>query len=106
MLPTLTRHPRVELVAAADPRAEARPRRPEELVTARGGGVMFSQAAHQVDIVRLLAGGRVSLVRALTGSWDSRRPTEGAYAALLAFEDGACASLAYSGYGHFDTDEF
>ena len=83
-----------------------RPRRPEELVTARGGGVMFSQAAHQVDIVRLLAGGRVSLVRALTGGWDPSRATEGAYTALLTFEDGAFASLAYSGYGHFDTDEF
>src|SRR5437867_1494154 len=37
-----------------------RPRRPEELVSERGGGVVFSQAAHQVDIVRLLAGGVVS----------------------------------------------
>ena len=34
-----------------------RPRRPEELDTASGGGVLFSQAAHQVDIVRLLGGG-------------------------------------------------
>ncbi len=37
-----------------------RPRRPEELDTAQGGGAMFSQAAHQVDIVRLLGGGRVA----------------------------------------------
>ena len=58
-----------------------RPRRPEELDTARGGGAVFNQAAHQVDIVRLLAGGRVSRVRALTGRWDQARPTEGAYAA-------------------------
>src|SRR5690349_13325339 len=41
-----------------------RPRRPEELVTERGGGVVFSQAAHQVDIVRLIGGGRVRTVRA------------------------------------------
>ena len=68
-----------------------RPRRPEELDTARGGGVIFSQAAHQVDIVRLLGGGRVDSVRALTGNWDAARPTEGAYAALLAFDDGAFA---------------
>ena len=34
-----------------------RPRRPEELVTAQGGGAVFNQAAHQVDIVRLLGGG-------------------------------------------------
>src|SRR6218665_2661280 len=30
-----------------------RPRRPEELQTEAGGGVVFSQAAHQIDIVRL-----------------------------------------------------
>ena len=83
-----------------------RPRRPEELVTESGGGVLFSQAAHQVDIVRLLGGGRVQSVRTLSGAWDPRRPTEGAYAALLTFEDGAYASLAYSGYGRFDSDEF
>jgi len=82
-----------------------RPRRPEELDTERGGGVVFSQAAHQVDTVRLLGGGRVKSVRALTGDWDPARPTQGAYAALLAFEDGAFASLAYSGYGHYDSDE-
>ena len=82
-----------------------RPRRPEELVTERGGGVVFSQAAHQVDIVRLLAGGRVRSVRALTGAWDGARPTEGAYVALLQFEQGVIASLNYSGYAHFDSDE-
>ena len=31
-----------------------RPRRPEELRTEEGGGVVFRQAAHQIDIVRLL----------------------------------------------------
>ena len=67
---------------------------------------MFNQAAHQVDIVRLLAGGRVTSVRAVTGAWDATRPTEGAYAALLTFENGAFASLTYSGYGDFDSDEF
>ena len=36
-----------------------RPRRPEELDTAQGGGAVFNQAAHQVDIVRLIGGGRV-----------------------------------------------
>ena len=82
-----------------------RPRRPEELATDRGGGVVFSQAAHQVDIVRLLGGGRVRSVRALTGAWDAARPTEGAYTALLSFEDGAIATLTYSGYAHFDSDE-
>jgi phthalate 4,5-cis-dihydrodiol dehydrogenase len=82
-----------------------RPRRPEELDTAQGGGAVFNQAAHQVDIVRLIGGGRVTRVRAVTGAWDAARPTEGAYAALLTFADGAFASLTYSGYGHFDSDE-
>ena len=83
-----------------------RPRRPEELDTARGGGVLFNQAPHQVDVVRLIGGGRVRSVRAMTGSFrDPARPTEGAYTAMLAFENGASASLTYSGYGHFDSDE-
>ena len=54
-----------------------RPRRPEELDTARGGGAVFSQAAHQVDIVRLLGGGRVHSVRAQTGAWDPARADRG-----------------------------
>jgi phthalate 4,5-cis-dihydrodiol dehydrogenase len=83
-----------------------RPRRPEELDTAQGGGAVFNQAAHQVDMVRLVGGGRVASVRAATGAWDAARATEGAYAALLTFADGAFASIAYSGYGHFDSDEF
>jgi len=83
-----------------------RPRRPEELDTAQGGGAVFNQAAHQVDIVRLIGGSRVKTVRAATGAWDTARPTEGAYSALLTFEDGAFASLTYGGYGHFDSDEF
>ena len=82
-----------------------RPRRPEELDTSKGGGVVFSQGAHQVDIVRLLAGGKVRSVRAYTGAWDRSRPTEGAYAAQLSFDQGAFASLVYSGYAHFDSDE-
>lgn len=82
-----------------------RPRRPEELDTSKGGGVVFSQAAHQVDIARLLGGGRVRSVRAVNGNWDSQRRTEGAYSALLTFENGAFASLTYSGYAHFDSDE-
>lgn len=81
-----------------------RPRRPEELDTSRGGGVVFSQAAHQIDIVRLLAGGLTTQVRASTGAWDPARPTEGAFSALLNFADGAFASVTYNGYGFYDSD--
>ncbi|WP_237215763.1 Gfo/Idh/MocA family protein [Falsiroseomonas oryziterrae] len=77
-----------------------RPRRPEELDTAQGGGVVFSQAAHQLDVVRVLCGGRLHSVRAQTMAG---RGTEGAYAAWLAFEGGA-ATATYSGFGRFDSD--
>ena len=72
----------------------------------RGGGVVFSQGAHQIDIVRL-AWRRACPQRARADrrvGWD--RPTEGAFAALLTFDDGVFASLLYSGYAHFDSDEF
>ena len=82
-----------------------RPRRPAELDTTLGGGVLFSQGAHQVDVVRLLAGGTATRVRAMTGAWDTARATEGAYSSLLAFDSGAFASLTYSGYAHYDADE-
>jgi len=81
-----------------------RPRRPEELNTDQGGGVLFSQAIHQIDMIRFLMGARATNVTARTGQWDPERPTEGAYMALIDFEGGASASLTYSGYAHFDSD--
>jgi len=83
-----------------------RPRRPEELDTAQGGGILFNQVPHQVDSVRFLGGGKLRSVRATTGVWDAERPTEGACMAFLEFEDGAAATIVYSGYDHFDSDEF
>lgn len=81
-----------------------RPRRPEELRTEDGGGVLFSQGIHQIDIVRLLCGGLGQSIQAMTGAWDPSRPTEGAYSALMNFQNGAFATLTYSGYAHFDSD--
>lgn len=81
-----------------------RPRRPEELDSARGGGVVLSQAVHQVDVVRRLAGSAVRSVRGQTVACDPARPVEGAYTAFLTFQSGIIASLTYSGYGHFDSD--
>ncbi|HZT51941.1 MAG TPA: Gfo/Idh/MocA family oxidoreductase [Stellaceae bacterium] len=82
-----------------------RPRRPEELDTAQGGGIVFNQIPHQIDIARTLGGGRVRSVRAMLGALDPSRPTEGNSAVLMAFENGAAASLVYSGYDFFDSDE-
>ena len=41
-----------------------RPRMPHELDPSRGGGAVFIQAPHQVDVVRLIGGGMVRSVRA------------------------------------------
>ena len=82
-----------------------RARRPEELDTALGGGIIFNQVPHQVDAVRLVGGGLVRSVRAMTGVWDRARPTEGSQAAFLEFEDGAAAVIVYSGYDHFSSGE-
>ena len=82
-----------------------RPRRPEELVPDTAG-VALNQASHQVDIIRLLAGGKATSVRAMCGAWDRSRPAIGAYAALIGFDNGAFASLCYSGYDYFNSDEF
>lgn len=82
-----------------------RPRRPEEFNDRFGGGVIFAQAVHQVDVVRRLAGKAVVSVRAQTGDWDSTRSTDGAYTAFMTFAGGAVASLTYSGYGRYDSDE-
>jgi phthalate 4,5-cis-dihydrodiol dehydrogenase len=82
-----------------------RPRRPEELDTAQGGGTIYNQAPHQVEMIRLIAGGCVKSVRAMTSVWDQSRSTEGAYNAFLTFENGVSATMTYSGHAHFDSDE-
>jgi phthalate 4,5-cis-dihydrodiol dehydrogenase len=68
--------------------------------------VIYNQAPHQVEMIRLIAGGRVKSVRAMTGVWDASRPTEGAYNAFLTFENGVSATMTYSGHAHFDSDEW
>jgi phthalate 4,5-cis-dihydrodiol dehydrogenase len=82
-----------------------RPRRPEELDTARGGGILFNQVPHQIDMVRLIGGGLVRSVRAQVTALDPARPTEGSAVCFLEFAGGAAASLVYAGYDFFDSDE-
>src|SRR5215471_7278653 len=84
-----------------------RPRRPDELDVSKGGGVVYRQAPHQVDSVRLLAGGKVSSVRGVTGQWMAPRHTApGFFSALLECDNGAFATLVYSAYGYFMASEF
>jgi predicted dehydrogenase len=80
-----------------------RPRMKHELAMSRG--VVLNQGPHQVDIVRLIGGGMVRSVRAMTGIWDKAREWEGSYTCYLEFQDGTPATLVYSGYGFFDTAE-
>jgi phthalate 4,5-cis-dihydrodiol dehydrogenase len=82
-----------------------RPRTPDELDVRKGGGVVFRQGPHQLDIVRLIGGGRLRSVRASVLEMDAARGAPGAYVAYLTFEDGTPATVIYSGYGHFDTSE-
>ncbi len=80
-----------------------RPRMKHELATSHG--VVLNQGPHHVDIVRLIGGGMVRSVRAMTGIWDEARGHEGSYTCYLEFADGTPATLVYSGYGFFDTAE-
>ncbi|GAC1316520.1 MAG: Gfo/Idh/MocA family oxidoreductase [Chloroflexota bacterium] len=80
-----------------------RPRRPEELNTELGGGIIYNQVPHQVDAARLLAGGMAHSVRGATWVLDPTRPTEGCYLAFIDFDSGAAATLVYSGYDHLDS---
>jgi phthalate 4,5-cis-dihydrodiol dehydrogenase len=82
-----------------------RPRRPEELDGRQGAGIVFNQLPHQIDCIKAITGQNVAAVRAVTGRLASQRPVEGHSAALLTLDGGACATLVYSGYDHFDSDE-
>jgi phthalate 4,5-cis-dihydrodiol dehydrogenase len=83
-----------------------RPRLPDELDTARGGGPVYRQASHQVDIVRTIGARALRTVRAATLELDSSRAAPGAYSVYLEFEDGTPATIVYSGYGHFDMSAY
>jgi phthalate 4,5-cis-dihydrodiol dehydrogenase len=82
-----------------------RPRLASEVDTARGGGLVYRQGPHMVDIVRYIAGGLATSVRAVAGRHDPHFNTEGNFTALIAFEGGAAASLGFNGYGYFDVTE-
>jgi phthalate 4,5-cis-dihydrodiol dehydrogenase len=81
------------------------PRLPFEVDTSQGGGVVFRQGPHQIEIVRRLGGGLVKQLRAYTGRWQPAFDTEGNYTALLEFADGSPATLVFSGYGYFNVTD-
>ncbi len=71
----------------------------------RGGGVVYRQGPHQLDIVRYLGGGVVRSVRGTAGRWNPHFDVEGDFSAFLEFDNGATALLAFNGYGFFDSGE-
>jgi len=83
----------------------ARPRIAQELDPAQGGGVVFRQAPHMVDIARYLAGSPVSKIFGHVQAGEIHAPTPGLFNALLAFSNGASASLSFNGSGVFDSAE-
>lgn len=76
-----------------------------ELDTTKGGGLVYRQGPHMVDIVRFICGGMVANVRGIAGRADPHFDTEGHFSALLEFENGAAATLTFNGYGYFDVTE-
>lgn len=70
-----------------------------------GGGVVFRQGPHQMDVVRYLAGGLVRSVRGTAGYWHPHYHVPGDYHAFLDFEDGPTAMISFTGYGNFDIRE-
>jgi phthalate 4,5-cis-dihydrodiol dehydrogenase len=83
-----------------------RPRRPEELARTAGGGVLYNQLPHQVDMLRSLdPSDEIDTICAVVGAWDPDRSADGAYIALAQTTAGCIANLVYSGYAHFDSDE-
>ena len=78
-----------------------RPRVSEELDMAQGGGLVMRQAPHQVDTVRLLAGGMVKNVRGVVGQWMPERPIPGYYSAIMEFENGAYSTIVHNSHGYF-----
>lgn len=82
-----------------------RPRLATEVDSAQGGGVVYRQGPHQVDIVRWLGVGMVRSVRARVGRHEPSLRTEGDFAAFLDFADGAAGLLSFNGYGYFSSTD-
>ena len=82
-----------------------RPRAEYELDLSKGEGLTMRQGPVQVDIVRMLAGGLVKSVRAVTTAFDPARPIDASYSAFLDFENGAAATMVYTAYAHLDSAE-
>jgi phthalate 4,5-cis-dihydrodiol dehydrogenase len=82
-----------------------RGRVPDELDTPRGGGVVFRQGPHGIDVIRQLAGQKATRVTARTSQLDPQHATHGSYTAMIEFGPKVVATVTFSGYGYFDSSE-
>ncbi len=82
-----------------------RPRTPEELTPEWGGGILWRQGGHQLDLMRTIGRGLVHSVRGSAKVWDPKRRVPGAHSAYFEFESGATATCVYSGHDHFESKE-
>jgi phthalate 4,5-cis-dihydrodiol dehydrogenase len=83
-----------------------RPRSADELDPSLGEGLTMRQGPVQVDIVRMMGGGLARSVKAVAAVGDPSRTIDGSFSAFVDFEDGTAATLVYSAYGYFDSNEF
>ncbi len=81
------------------------PRTPEELTPEWGGGILWRQGGHQLDLLRTIGLGMVRSVRGSAQVWDATRHVPGAHSAFFEFESGATGTCVYSGYDHYSTKE-
>jgi phthalate 4,5-cis-dihydrodiol dehydrogenase len=82
-----------------------RPRLVEELDAELGGGIVFRQAPHVIDVQRYIVGRPVASVRAVAGRGDAGFAAEGHFSALLVYAGGAVSTVTLNGYGYFDGAE-
>ena len=88
------------------PWLSGQPRLASEVDSSMGGGVLYRQGPHQIDVVRGIGGGMVKSLRAITGRYNPSFPdAEGDYTAFLEFEDGTAATMVFNGYGYFSITE-
>ena len=82
-----------------------RPRTPEELTPEWGGGILWRQGGHQLDLLRTIGLGVLRSVRGSAMVWDETRRVPGAHSAYFEFESGATGTCVYSGHDHFESQE-
>lgn len=82
-----------------------RPRTPEELTLEWGGGILWRQGGHQLDLLRTIGRGLVRSVRGSAQIWDPSRKVWGSHSAYFEFESGASGTCVYSGNAHYGTGE-